>query len=104
MFCFRLSPKTVLMYTTYDMLLHALMAGDSVLHTVTHIVVDDLQERSSFLDLLLTALRDSVAKFPVLRLILLCGRVNFPMLAKYFNNCPVFVGNVYVMFIVIHFV
>ena len=104
MFCFRISPRTVLTYLTYGMLLKALMAGDSTLATVTHIVVDDIQERNHFSDLLLIALRDSVAKFPSLHLILISATINIPMFAKYFNNCPVFVGSVYVMFIVIHFV
>ena len=80
------------------------MAGDSTLAAVTHIVVDDIQERNRFSDLLLIALQDSVAKFLLLHLILISATVNLPMLAKYFNNCPVFVGNVHVMFIVIHFV
>ena len=103
MFCCRVSPRTVVNYCTYGMLLRALMAGDSTLATVTHIVVDDIQERNRFSDLLLIALQDSVTKFPLLHLILISATVNLPMFAKYFNNCPLFVGSVYVMFIVLHF-
>lgn len=80
------------------------MAGDSTLATVTHLVIDDVQERNCFLDLLLIALRASVAKFQSLRLVFISTTVNIPLFARYFNNCPVFDGSVYIMFIFIHFV
>ena len=80
------------------------MGGDSTLATVTHILLDEIHERNRFSDFLLIALRDSLAKFRSLRLVLMSATVDTQLFAKYFNNCPVFVGSVYVMFIVIHFV
>jgi len=80
------------------------MRGDSTLATVTHILLDEVHERSRLLDLLLIALRDSLAEFRSLRLVLMSATVDTHLFAKYFSNCPVFVGSVYVMFIVIHFV
>jgi len=80
------------------------MEGDSALATVTHILLDEIHERNCFTDFLLIALRDSLAKFRSLRLVLMSATVNTQLFVKYFNNCPVFVGSVYVMFIVIHFV
>jgi HrpA-like RNA helicase len=103
-FCFRVSPKTVLTYCTDGVLLRTLMGGDSVLATVTHILVDEIHERNRFSDFLLIVLRDSLAKFRSLRLILMSATVDTPIFAKYFNNCHVIVGNVYVMFIVMCFV
>ena len=86
------------------MLLRDLMAGDSTLATVTHLVIDDVQERNCFLDLLLIALQASVAKFQSLRLVFISTTANIPLFVRLFNNCPFFVGSVYIMFIFIHFV
>lgn len=80
------------------------MGGDSTLATVTHILLDEIHERNRFTDFLLIALRDCLAKFRSLRLVLMSATVDAQLFAKYFNNCPVFLGSVYVMFIVIHFV
>jgi hypothetical protein len=91
-FCFRVSPKTVLTYCTDGVLLWTLMGGDSTLTTVTHILVDEVHEQNCFSDSLLIALRDSLAKFRSLHLILMSATV----------NCLVIVGNVYVLFIVLY--
>ena len=104
MFCCRVSPKTVLTYCTDGVLLRTLMGGDSALATVTHILLDEIHERNHFLDFLLITLRDSLAKFRSLRLVLMSATVDTQLFTKYFNNCPVFLGIVYVIFIVIHFV
>jgi HrpA-like RNA helicase len=73
------------------------MGGDSTLATVTHVVVDEVHERNRFSDFLLIALRDSLAKFRSLRLILMSATVDTQIFTKYFNNCPVITGNVYVI-------
>jgi HrpA-like RNA helicase len=96
-FCFRVSPKTVLTYCTDGVLLRTLMGGDSTLATVTHIVVDEVHERNCFSDFLLIALRDSLAKFRSLRLVLMSATVDTHIFTKYFNNCPVIIGNVYII-------
>ena len=78
------------------------MVGDSALAKVTHIVVDDIQERNCFTDLLLLALRDSVSKFPLLRLIFISATGDIHMFANYFNNCPVFCGSVYMLCLLLY--
>lgn len=85
----RVSPKTVLTYCTDGVLLRTLMGGDSTLATVTHIFVDEVHERNRFTDFLLIALRDSLAKFRSLRLILMSATVETQIFTKYFNNCPI---------------
>lgn len=97
--CFapRVSPKTLLTYCTGGVLLRTLMGGDSVLATVTHILVDEVHERNCFTDFLLIALRDSLAKFRSLRLILMSATIDTLTFTRYFNNCPVITGNVYVI-------
>jgi hypothetical protein len=73
------------------------MGGDPVLATVTHILVDEVHERNRFTGFLLIALRDALAKFRSLRLVLMSSTIDTPIFTKYFNNCPVIVGNVYVI-------
>ncbi|PSN46949.1 putative ATP-dependent RNA helicase YTHDC2 [Blattella germanica] len=85
----RVSPKTVLTFCTDGVLLRTLMGGDSTLATVTHILVDEIHERNRFSDFLLIALRDSLAKFRSLRLILMSATIETQIFTKYFNNCPV---------------
>jgi hypothetical protein len=92
----RVSPKTLLTYCTGGVLLRTLMGGDSILATVTHILVDEVHERNRFTDFLLIALRDSLAKFRSLRLILMSATIDTLIFTRYFNNCPVITGNVYV--------
>jgi hypothetical protein len=73
------------------------MGGDSVLATITHILVDEVHERNRFTDFLLIALRDSLAKFRSLHLILMSATIDTLIFTKYFNNCRVLTGNVYVI-------
>jgi len=75
-----------------------------LLPLLTHILLDEIHEWNLFSDFLLIALQDSLAKFQSLHLVLMSATVDTQLFTKYFNNCPVFVGSVYVMFIVIHFV
>jgi HrpA-like RNA helicase len=91
----RISPKTVLTYCTVGVLLRTLMGGDSVLANVTHILVDEVHERDRFTDFLLIALRDFLAKFRSLHLILMSATIDTLSFTKYFSNCPVLTGNVY---------
>jgi HrpA-like RNA helicase len=73
------------------------MGGDSILATITHILVDEVHERNRFTDFLLIALRDSLAKFRSLRLILMSATIDTLTFTRYFNNCPVITGNVYII-------
>nr|CAD7411820.1 unnamed protein product [Timema poppensis] len=85
----RISPKTVLTYCTDGVLLRTLMGGDSTLATITHILVDEIHERNRFCDFLLIALRDALAKFRSLTLVLMSATMDTQVFTKYFNSSPV---------------
>ncbi|XP_054265562.1 3'-5' RNA helicase YTHDC2-like isoform X2 [Macrosteles quadrilineatus] len=89
----RLSPHTALMYTTYTMLLRTLLIGDSLLATVTHVIIDEIHERDRVSDYMLIVLRDALAKYRGLKLILMSATLDVNMFTKYFTNCPVISGN-----------
>lgn len=86
---YRVSPKTVLTFCTSGVLLRTLMCGESSVANVTHILVDEVHERNKFCDFLLIALRDLLAKFRNLHLILLSATLDTEIFSKYFMNCPI---------------
>lgn len=85
----KVSPYTVLMYCTNGVLLRTLMTGESVLATVTHVIVDEVHERDRLSDFVLIVLREALAKFRSLRLILMSATADSSTLSAYFNNCPI---------------
>ncbi|KAM4710439.1 3'-5' RNA helicase YTHDC2 [Discoglossus pictus] len=85
----RVSPKTLLTFCTNGVLLRTLMAGDSTLSTVTHVIVDEVHERDRFSDFLLTKLRDVIQKHPTLKLILSSAALDVNLFLRYFGGCPV---------------
>ncbi|XP_077146608.1 3'-5' RNA helicase YTHDC2 [Ranitomeya variabilis] len=85
----RVSPKTLLTFCTNGVLLRTLMAGDTTLSTVTHVIVDEVHERDRFSDFLLTKLRDLIQKHPTLKLILSSAALDVNLFLRYFGGCPV---------------
>ncbi|XP_053341689.1 3'-5' RNA helicase YTHDC2 isoform X1 [Clarias gariepinus] len=85
----KVSPKTLLTFCTSGVLLRTLMAGDSVLSKVTHIIVDEVHERDGLTDFLLTKLRDILQKMPSLRLILSSAALDVNLFIRYFGHCPI---------------
>ncbi|ETE67645.1 putative ATP-dependent RNA helicase YTHDC2, partial [Ophiophagus hannah] len=85
----RVSPKTLLTFCTNGVLLRTLMAGDSALSTVTHVIVDEVHERDRFSDFLLTKLRDMLQKHMSLKLILSSAALDVNLFVRYFGGCPV---------------
>ncbi|KAK2498468.1 hypothetical protein MC885_008233, partial [Smutsia gigantea] len=85
----RVSPKTLLTFCTNGVLLRTLMAGDSTLSTVTHVIMDEVHERDRFSDFLLTKLRDLLQKHPSLKLILSSAALDVNLFIRYFGSCPV---------------
>ncbi|XP_031838803.1 3'-5' RNA helicase YTHDC2 [Nomia melanderi] len=85
----RVAPKTLLTYCTNGVLLRTLMAGDSALSTVTHIIVDEVHERDRFCDFLLIALKDALIKHSSLKLILMSATLDVSIFVKYFSKCAV---------------
>ncbi|KAG8598146.1 hypothetical protein GDO81_002511 [Engystomops pustulosus] len=85
----RVSPKTLLTFCTNGVLLRTLMAGDSALSAVTHVIVDEVHERDRFSDFLLTKLRDLIQRHSTLKLILSSAALDVNLFLKYFGGCPV---------------
>ncbi|XP_017315800.1 3'-5' RNA helicase YTHDC2 isoform X2 [Ictalurus punctatus] len=85
----RVSPRTLLTFCTSGVLLRTLMAGDAVLSSVTHIIVDEVHERDGLTDFLLTKLRDVLQKMPSLKLILSSAALDVDLFTRYFGPCPI---------------
>ncbi|XP_026798594.3 ATP-dependent RNA helicase DHX29 isoform X1 [Pangasianodon hypophthalmus] len=84
----RSSASTRLLYCTTGVLLRKLQ-GDPLLSSITHIIVDEVHERSVQSDFLLTILKDVIHKRSNLHLILMSATVDCDKFAHYFNRCPV---------------
>lgn len=83
-----MSEKTRLMFCTTGILLRRL-EGEPDLNDVTHIIVDEVHERSEESDFLLMILRDTLKRRPDMRVVLMSATVNADLFSSYFNNCPV---------------
>ncbi|XP_028318466.1 ATP-dependent RNA helicase DHX29 isoform X3 [Gouania willdenowi] len=79
---------TRLLYCTTGVLLRKLQQ-DRFLSSLTHIIVDEVHERSVQSDFLLTILKDVVMKRSDLQLILMSATVDCHKFSNYFNRCPV---------------
>ncbi|KAM5292053.1 putative ATP-dependent RNA helicase DHX57 isoform 2-T2 [Ctenodactylus gundi] len=82
------SSATRLLYCTTGVLLRRL-EGDTALQGVTHIIVDEVHERTEESDFLLLVLKDIVLQRPTLRVILMSATLNAELFSEYFNFCPV---------------
>ncbi|MBN3325252.1 DHX29 helicase, partial [Atractosteus spatula] len=80
--------STKLLYCTTGVLLRKLQI-DSLLSSVSHVIVDEVHERSVQSDFLLTILRDILQKRSDLHLILMSATVDCDKFATYFGHCPV---------------
>ncbi|CAL8280780.1 unnamed protein product [Lota lota] len=85
----RVSPKTLLTFCTNEVLLRTMMAGDTTLSTVTHVIVDEVHERDGLTDFLLTKLKEVVQKIPTLKLILSSAALDIDVFKRYFKSCQV---------------
>ncbi|KAM4634341.1 ATP-dependent RNA helicase DHX29 isoform 1-T1 [Polymixia lowei] len=79
---------TRLLYCTTGVLLRKLQQ-DRHLSSLTHVIVDEVHERSVQSDFLLTILKDVVMRRSDLRLILMSATVDCNKFSSYFNHCPV---------------
>ncbi|XP_047379392.1 putative ATP-dependent RNA helicase DHX57 [Sciurus carolinensis] len=82
------SSATRLLYCTTGVLLRRL-EGDTALQGVTHIIVDEVHERTEESDFLLLVLKDIVLQRPTLQVILMSATLNAELFSEYFNSCPV---------------
>lgn len=82
---------TRLSFCTIGILLKRMLEGDPDLRDVTHVVVDEVHERSIDCDLLLLLLRDVLHRNKRLRVILMSATAEAEVFAKYF--APVLKAN-----------
>jgi ATP-dependent RNA helicase DHX57 len=82
------SDKTRLSFCTTGILLRMLQ-GDPSLQGVSHVIVDEVHERSVDSDFLLVILKDLLLKRPDFRLILMSATIDSETFAKYFRGAPV---------------
>ncbi|KAG1828430.1 P-loop containing nucleoside triphosphate hydrolase protein [Suillus variegatus] len=76
-----------LLFCTTGVVLRRLGSGDG-LKDVTHIVVDEVHERSVDGDFLLLELKELLAQHPTLKVVLMSATINHETFVKYFNNAP----------------
>ncbi|KAI1296281.1 hypothetical protein EDD11_007419 [Mortierella claussenii] len=80
--------NTKLLFCTTGILLRRLHS-DPTLQNVTHVMVDEVHERSVDSDFLLIILRDLVRTRKDLKLILMSATINSEFFSGYFDGCPV---------------
>ncbi|KAI0320072.1 P-loop containing nucleoside triphosphate hydrolase protein [Amylostereum chailletii] len=79
--------KTKLLFCTTGVVLRRLSTGDS-LGDVTHVIVDEVHERSVDGDFLLLELKELLAHHPTLKVILMSATINHETFIKYFDGAP----------------
>ncbi|KAM5535888.1 hypothetical protein V8D89_010506 [Ganoderma adspersum] len=80
-------PRTKILFCTTGVVLRRLGTGDK-LGDVTHVVVDEVHERSVDGDFLLLELRELLKTHRNLKIILMSATINHEIFVKYFNNAP----------------
>ncbi|PRQ35065.1 putative RNA helicase [Rosa chinensis] len=85
--------KTKLLFCTTDILLRKFV-GDRNLTGITHVIVDEVHERSLLGDFLLIVLKNLIEKqsalnTPKLKVILMSATVDSNLFSNYFGGCPV---------------
>ncbi|KIP11667.1 hypothetical protein PHLGIDRAFT_27719 [Phlebiopsis gigantea 11061_1 CR5-6] len=81
------SNRTKLLFCTTGVVLRRLGSGDQ-LDNVTHVIVDEVHERSVDGDLLLLKLKTIMRHNKLLKVILMSATINHEIFTKYFNNAP----------------
>ncbi|KAH9934840.1 P-loop containing nucleoside triphosphate hydrolase protein [Fomitopsis serialis] len=79
--------RTKLLFCTTGVVLRRLGAGDR-LKDVTHVVVDEVHERSVDGDFLLLELKELLRTHPKLKVILMSATINHDIFVKYFDGAP----------------
>lgn len=84
----KISNATRLTFCTTGLLLRRLQS-DPMLDGISHIIVDEVHERSEESDFLLLILKELLAKRPNLRVILMSATLNATIFSDYFRDTPV---------------
>lgn len=87
----RASRSCRILFSTTGVLLRRLAAGgDPTLQSVSHVIVDEVHERSTDSDLLLLLLRDVLKANPRLRVVLMSATIKAETFTEYFGGAPYF--------------
>ncbi|CAN8061438.1 unnamed protein product [Agarophyton chilense] len=84
----RRSAKTRLVFCTTGVLLRRLQS-DPLLQSISHVIIDEVHERSSETDFLMLIIRDMLQLRPNLRVILMSATLEAEKFAAYFSNVSV---------------
>ena len=84
----KMSSSTRLLFCTTGILLRRL-ESDPDLSDVTHVIVDEVHERSEESDFLLMILRDLIRRKKDLRILLMSATLNANLFSGYFGSVPV---------------
>ncbi|OCH95734.1 P-loop containing nucleoside triphosphate hydrolase protein [Obba rivulosa] len=83
----RQDARTKLLFCTTGVLLRRLATGNT-LQDVTHVIVDEVHERSVDGDILLLELKELMKRHRNLKVILMSATINHETFVKYFDNAP----------------
>lgn len=75
------------LYCTTGVILQWLHS-DPYLSSITHLVLDEIHERSVQSDILITIVKDLLTAREDLKVVLMSATLNAEKFSKYFNNCP----------------
>ncbi|XP_053557253.1 ATP-dependent RNA helicase DHX29 [Bombina bombina] len=84
----RTSESTRLLYCTTGILLRKLQE-DNLLRKITHVIVDEVHERTVQSDFLLIILKEILRKRADLHLVLMSATVDCEKFSSYFTHCPI---------------
>ena len=84
----KMAPQTRLVYATTGIVLRMLERSDG-LGQITHLILDEVHERTIDSDFLLIVLRKLMAQRPSLRLILMSATVNAQRFSNYLGSAPI---------------
>ncbi|XP_070156996.1 putative ATP-dependent RNA helicase DHX57 [Polyergus mexicanus] len=84
----KMSSKTRLTFCTMGILLQKL-SGNLELSDVTHVIVDEVHERSADSDFLLMLLKELLPKRPSLKIILMSATLKADTFSSYFGKAPI---------------
>ncbi|KAG6849981.1 hypothetical protein H0H93_002983 [Arthromyces matolae] len=83
----RQDERTKILFCTTGVVLRRLGSGDN-LDGVSHIIVDEVHERSVDGDFLLLELKELLKRHPKLRVVLMSATINHEIFVKYFDGAP----------------
>ncbi|TLD18362.1 putative helicase [Venturia nashicola] len=84
----KVTPSTKLVYATVGVVLR-MLESSRTLDDITHLLIDEVHERSIDTDFLLVILRSLMARRPELKVVLMSATVDASRFSKYLNNAPI---------------